>query len=75
MLVPGINGSESAAINKYGLGRNVAAVAGRPGYISQNTGPAWNPVHGAFSDLFQTELRSPAATVSRGGPARTVNSR
>jgi hypothetical protein len=33
MLVPGFNGSKNAAINKYGLGRNVAALPGGPGYI------------------------------------------
>ena len=72
MLVPGNNGSESAAINKYGLGRNVAARAGGPGYIFAKQKPGFDPVHDVFSDLFQIEVRRAAATLSRGGLARVM---
>jgi hypothetical protein len=34
--------------------------------FSRNMRPAWNPVHGAFSDLLQTELCASPATVGRG---------
>lgn len=70
ILVPGINGSESAAINSYGLGRNVAVLAGGPRYILGKRGPGQEPVHDAFSDLFQIERQAAAATVSRGGRTR-----
>jgi hypothetical protein len=56
MSVPRMNGTRSAAINKYGLGRNVAALADGRGYISSTTGPGWSPIHGLFSRLLQTEL-------------------
>ena len=72
MLVPGINGSESAAINKYGLGRNVAVLAGGPRYIFEKRGPRLEPVHDVFSDLFQIERGNAAATVSRASTLRAT---
>jgi hypothetical protein len=38
-----------AAINKYALGRNVAAFIGKVGYISAASDFAWNFIHCAFS--------------------------
>jgi hypothetical protein len=35
--------AKSAAINKYGLGRNVAALAGEPGYIFAKYAPGLEP--------------------------------
>jgi hypothetical protein len=68
-MVPGVDGAKNAAINKYGLGRNVAALAGWPGYIFEKLGPSLELRSWRIQRVVSTELRAPPATVGRGWPA------
>jgi hypothetical protein len=58
--------AEGVAINKYGLGRNVAALAGRPGYIFAKHASGLELSSSRIQPSVSTELRMSSATVGRG---------